>query len=78
MLRLTTPNKLNQLRVMLPAMQHKLWYNQLLPNQLLFNNGLMQTVTLGERWTMEAQCGGMAPIGKSMLDPTCIEHRPVD
>jgi hypothetical protein len=62
---------------MLLAMQPKLRYNQLLPNQLLFNNGLMQTVTLGERWTMEAQCGGMEPIGKSMLDSACIDHTSV-
>jgi hypothetical protein len=59
------------------TMLHKLRYNPLSPNQLLSNNGLTQTVTLGERWTMEAQCGGMAPIGKSMLDPACIEHKPV-
>jgi hypothetical protein len=37
----------------------------------------MQMVTLGERWTMEAQCGGTELIGKSMLDDTYFELKPV-
>jgi hypothetical protein len=43
-------------------------YNQLSQNQSLYSNGLTLTDIPSERWTMEAPCGGMEPIGRSMPD----------
>ena len=63
---------------MIPVMDNKLklysLFNQLLLNQLLYSNGLMQTDTPSERWTMEARFGGMEQIGKNMLDLFLYMH----
>ena len=71
LMHLLTHHHRQQHSLTIQAMHNNKWlnlYNQLLPNQLLFSNGLMQTDTHSEEWTMEAQCGGMEQIGKSMPD----------
>ena len=66
------PRNRQDLRLMIQVMGNKYKqynpYNQLSQNQSLYSNGLTLTDIPSERWTMEAQCGGMEPIGRSMHD----------